>query len=283
MHLWQGIRIKSNYEFDKSACGDQWMWKRTLDDYDIWYVLSGEGEIYINGTRYKAEAGTCCILRPGDQVEAYHNPKHRFTLIYYHFSITDEHGNDMPPSSCNTYLPPRHTVIKEPKNRYWMEQYLHSLLEYSDQVDCFSKEMVELLLKLILALLHHSREAKKQPSHSHRHLMRKIALHIEQNISKPICRKDIAQLVALSPRYASRLFKEYSGYSIKEYIKHTRLNKARALLIETNQTVTQIAESLGYTDIYFFSNQFKQHYGVSPLNYRKHMRRAKSSKLPVIK
>lgn len=277
MNLWHNIQIKSNYEYDKTACGENWSWKRKLQDYDIWYVLSGNGQITINGKSYNVAAGTCCVLRPGDEVEAYHDPEDRFTLIYYHFSITNSRGEPL----SDHLLPPRYNEVEEQKDQYWLEQYLHALLEYSEHVNSYSKEVMQQQLKLILTFLLHCQQQKQQPSHPHRHLMHKIELFIAQNVYRPIHHREIAQLVSLSPRYASRLFKEYSGYSIKEYIKLTRLNKARTMLMETNQNVTEIAEALGYTDIYFFSNQFKQHYGVSPMNYRKHMRKAKSVKQPI--
>jgi iron complex transport system substrate-binding protein len=79
----------------------------------------------------------------------------------------------------------------------------------------------------------------------------------------------------------SRLFKEFAGLSLKEYLKRARLEKARTLLMITDKTVTRVAEELGYSDIYLFSNQFKQHYGMSPSTYQRNLRKARLVALPV--
>lgn len=271
MQDWRNLRFINSKEYGKSKCGIGWSWRKTrFTDFDIWYVLAGEGEIHINGERYGVEQGTCCIFRPGDRVQAFQNPDHQLTIIFFHFRILDlESGKLLDDESA---LPPRNNIVYD---RYWLEQYLHSLLDFAGKDDIYSHEMINHLLKLILIQLLFWDNMEDYKNHfRHRHLMKKVTDHIHRHISRPIHREELAQLVLLSPRYLSRLFKEYSGYSLREYIKKTRLDKARKLLTETDKNVTEVAETLGYKDIYRFSNQFKEQYGTSPLHYQQNVRKS---------
>ncbi|GAA3408465.1 AraC family transcriptional regulator [Paenibacillus hodogayensis] len=277
MREWRDARFSSSREFGKTECGDSWSWTRTsFPDFDIWYVLAGEGEIHINGLRHEARPGTCCVLRPGDSVSAIQNPQNRMSLIYFHFRMRDlETGVELPDDAT---LPPRYNLVHD----YWLEQHLNSLLEFAGRDDPYSEEMVNYLLKLIMTqLLYLQHEAGHKTRFRHRHLMQKIIDYIRMGVPRPITHEELGRLVSLSPRYVNRLFKEFTGLSLKEYLKRARLDKARTLLTVANKNVTQVAEELGYKDIYLFSNQFKQQYGISPLKYQRNMRKSQLMALPI--
>lgn len=279
MRNWDGIRFINSREYGKSECGVNWSWIRScLEDFDIWYVLAGEGEIHINHIRYEVSPGTCCILRPGDYIEAYQNLDNRITLIYFHFRLYNIDSEDY--MIDDTSLPPRYNIVSD---RYWIEQFLHCLLECADKDNELNEEMVNHLLQMIMLQLFIKREQSDKTQPRHRHLMRKVAKHIESNVTRslPITHEELAHLVSLSPRYVNQLFKKYSGYSLKEYITKERLDRARKLLTETNKNVTEVAEALGYKDIYWFSNQFKQLYGTSPSSYQRNARKSLQSSVPI--
>lgn len=78
----------------------------------------------------------------------------------------------------------------------------------------------------------------------------------------------LSQNLLVSPSYLSSMFKKIKGISINQYLTQSRLRAARELLSETGLTLTEIAERVGYNDIFYFSKVFKRHYGVSPSSCR---------------
>jgi AraC-like DNA-binding protein len=66
----------------------------------------------------------------------------------------------------------------------------------------------------------------------------------------------------------SRVFAKVTGRRPQEWIIEARLARARQLLAETGLTVSQIAEALGFRDVFFFSRQFTQRTGQTPTAYR---------------
>lgn len=79
----------------------------------------------------------------------------------------------------------------------------------------------------------------------------------------------IARQIGISPNYLGNLFKKAEHMSITEYIAAVRVNQAKLLLAHSMKPVSEVAESLGYSNQYYFSSHFKKITGYSPLIFRK--------------
>lgn len=79
----------------------------------------------------------------------------------------------------------------------------------------------------------------------------------------------LAQLAAMSRSHLCHRFRECFDSSISEYVIRKRMAAAQRLLYEIDLQPGEIAEAVGYSDIYQFSKQFKKTFGVSPTQYRK--------------
>lgn len=80
---------------------------------------------------------------------------------------------------------------------------------------------------------------------------------------------DICQVLGVSNSYFSTIFKKETGSSFVSYLTDYRMERARDLLIETDEKSYIIAKSVGYTDPNYFSYVFKRRFGVSPSKYRR--------------
>ena len=78
----------------------------------------------------------------------------------------------------------------------------------------------------------------------------------------------LSTLSDMSARYFEMLFAGEFKMSPKEYVTHLKLELAKELLLNEKNTVTSIAEQLGFSDIYHFSKTFTQKIGQSPTEYR---------------
>jgi two-component system response regulator YesN len=75
--------------------------------------------------------------------------------------------------------------------------------------------------------------------------------------------------LGISCQHISRLFRQETENTFVEYLTKIRVRKAVSLLLSTDMLVCNIAEMVGYTSQYYFSNVFKKTLGVSPLEYRR--------------
>jgi AraC family L-rhamnose operon transcriptional activator RhaR len=80
--------------------------------------------------------------------------------------------------------------------------------------------------------------------------------------------KELADQLHLSPGYLLRLFKSSTGMPPMAYLARRRVETAAALLLHTDQPVTQIGRSVGWPDQNYFARRFKAHFGLSATTYR---------------
>ena len=78
----------------------------------------------------------------------------------------------------------------------------------------------------------------------------------------------LADSLAVSAPYLSKLFHEQTGSSPSKYLTDIRMRQARKLLMDTNLTVKEIAGRVGFPDPFHFSRSFKNAVGISPAQYR---------------
>lgn len=81
--------------------------------------------------------------------------------------------------------------------------------------------------------------------------------------------EDLAEIVGLNPVYFSVLFKKETGINFSMYLVNVRMEKAKELLCNTNETVAAIGDKVGYKDSRYFSQIFTKQVGIKPVLYRK--------------
>ncbi len=91
---------------------------------------------------------------------------------------------------------------------------------------------------------------------------------IQENYHRDLALENVAERVGVSAGYLSRLFRQVRGETFKSYLTHVRLQEAKRLLTETGRRVYEIADRVGYNDQHYFSEVFRKHTGLSPLEYR---------------
>lgn len=100
-------------------------------------------------------------------------------------------------------------------------------------------------------------------------LMNKVDQYINDNLSETTLRVDaLSDYVGLSRSQFHRRIKEIMGVSPSDYIRNIKLQKACALLRDTDIDISQVAYSLGFNAQSHFSTQFKRFSGLTPSEYR---------------
>ena len=75
---------------------------------------------------------------------------------------------------------------------------------------------------------------------------------------------DISRELFINQTYLRKMFKEEMGMTLLEFITKYRMHMAKQLILNTEYSLTQIAEQVGYNDVGYFSKCFKKYYQVSP-------------------
>ncbi len=153
-----------------------------------------------------------------------------------------------------------------------LSDLLSSLLELSDDPYEASQFRCQSLLYEFFSLLlqNANTNAITAPVETAKHI-------IKFNYNTDLTLTKLSARLNLNPTYFSRLFKEKTGLSPKQYILKIRIKRAKELLSNTQYTVKEISNSIGFSDSLYFSRLFKKYENFSPLAYRQQRKKMQKS------
>ena len=96
--------------------------------------------------------------------------------------------------------------------------------------------------------------------------------YLIQNYTHPLTNDELSAQTEFSTSYFRKLFHDVYGVSPLEYLQNLRISKAKEMLRNNVGSISEIAASLGYANIYDFSRTFKRETGLSPSAYARNKR-----------
>lgn len=265
---------------------------RTMDEYALYFIKSGELYIEENGVRYtlrkndafllephlchKGFQESCCNYyyvhfkhkdivkicdRPWDDIKAELNKSRRDSLKSDCFS-----EGDYPFSPC--YLPKQFHY----ENSCELFEILNmAIVDFYNRYENYkvfaSWKLSELLLKI-------SREyISTNVFLSQDHLSKtytnatKLLNYLNSNYSQKISSASIETLFESNYDYLNRVFQKLTGTTIFSYLNMVRISKAKELILTTSLKFTDIAYLVGIDDPYYFSRFFKKNTGMTLTQY----------------
>jgi len=239
----------------KVRCAPDWHWEPRLIDYDLWVVLDGAGDFYVEGESRNYRLG------PGDKCLGDTDTDSPLLVVYAHF----EFGNKP------EIIPALHRKIGNlPLFSGLLERLV---LRYMDGKNLEAADWLKVILHEMNAqdALVEKSKPEQDPI---RCAIENLKAEILEYPEKKYSIKEISAQTFCCRDHFSRIFKEISGLSFRDFLMSVRMERAKYLLSATESRVGRIASLCGYRDIYLFSRQFKLKTGFSPLGFR---RRSKDS------
>ena len=93
--------------------------------------------------------------------------------------------------------------------------------------------------------------------------------YIDAHLAEELSVRELAAAGYISADHLTRLFKKKFGMTVSEYIQDKRIRLAGELLRQDDATISMVANTVGFGNYSYFTEQFKKHYGVTPREYQK--------------
>lgn len=148
------------------------------------------------------------------------------------------------------------------------------LCETVQRQDNYDEEIENILVKLLYHLINNFnyliyeqeelRNNKEQLQRYH-----SIYKYIYNNYQNNITLSDISNKEYLSTNYLSKEIKYATGYSFTEFVNLVRVEESIKLLLDSDLTLSEISEEIGFSHTRYFNKHFKLHYNLTPLQFRK--------------
>ena len=100
-------------------------------------------------------------------------------------------------------------------------------------------------------------------------ILQKAVAFIDEHFRETLRLETVAAYVGLNPSYLSTIFNRELKISFSGYLTQKRIEEASLLLIKTNNSLSEIAVSVGFENQSYFSQSFRKHTGMTPKQYRK--------------
>jgi AraC family transcriptional regulator len=107
---------------------------------------------------------------------------------------------------------------------------------------------------------------------TYRQRILRVQIYIEEHLDEELALEKLAQLAHFSAYHFHRVFRAMVGETVGEHVRRLRLEQAALRLSSTDRPVVQVALDAGYGTHEAFSRAFRQHFGVSPTEFRNHKR-----------
>ncbi len=234
--------------------------KQGHPDYSFVHFISSV-EIHLNGETIMVPNHACIIYRPGTpQHFVSQNP---LLHDWFHFSGAPEPIFEKLNLLPNTLLYPKRwnfitDLVQEMESEFFAQKNHHEEL--------LTLKITELFIKLSRSLCD---ESIISVDNSTSERLRKLRSKVLLSLNHPWTVAEMASSIPLSESRFYSVYRSFYGISPIDDLIHARIDAAKNALLFTDQTICDIAESLGYSNVTHFIRQFRSITGISPARYRK--------------
>lgn len=252
------------------------------------YVYSGTCKQIINGNKIILKEGDLCLLDKNVKHEIASASENDIIInilirtSYFDAALLQRlSGNDLLTdffvhAIYEQKRDSRYIIFSHGENNRLKDLIIQAYIEYSNQEICSNEAINSYILLIFTELLrmyHRSPQSVKKPQ-SKKIVIAEILAYMEENYVSLTLEKT-AKKFHFHPNHLTRLLKSHVGKTFMNISHQLKIKNACILLANTDLTIEQIANQVGYTNHTFFYKSFKKFHGVTPAVYRKNIRKAK--------
>ncbi|SDD99229.1 AraC family transcriptional regulator [Pedobacter soli] len=252
--------------------------------FEILYVFEGKGRHMINGVAHKYTGNNLFLLMPGDEHYLDIEIQTRFCVLIFNRSyFTHENtGANLNFSSIFRkveFILQNANHLKQNKEGKDSDDILikiliENIIHEREKKDFFHEIIIKNTIFQILCLI--ARQIKNNVvtdfiAKGSDADIAEIVFYLQEHIyeNEELRLDKLSQVFNKSRNYLSTYFKRHTGYSIKEYIQHYKLNLIKSRLQHSQLTVQQLAYEFSFTDENHLNKFLKQRLGMTATDFRK--------------
>ena len=234
----------------------------------------------IDDKNFHVQQGEILII-PSGSLHSLRAPQSgaRFIFLFDVSSIATLHGF----SQIESIFAPPQCITKSTHPQIYDDVYqllMQMSNEYFSEKDFAELSIFSLLLNLLVMIgtnhlnnlnFFSSMRPSKQRVYTNK--FNTVMEYIDTHYMNDLCLDDVAAAADFSKFHFSRLFKQYTGFTFCDYIRHRKIRAAEELLNQSDLTITEVAMQSGFVSLSTFNRVFRQFKHCSPTEYREKIQR----------
>jgi AraC-like DNA-binding protein len=242
----------------RTFCSPDWRWESRLQSgetrlgFNLWYVAKGKGSLKTVEGRFELKHGDCFLLRSSEEHLGTADPNDPTVVLWCSFDYIDSDGGRFPLDE--TALPRRYRAVS---NTVFFESLMARLIEAFGE-DPKSDRAIRWLESALDEVEREDRLTKmmRGVDRDHAEIIDRICRDIRENPGRRFKASKLASKSSMCVDHFIRVFRRHTGITPGEYMINNRIDAARGLLRSSSHSIGRIAEILGYSNVYAFSQQF---------------------------
>lgn len=266
--------IVGHYGYEQTEPTKEAVTSSDYHTFRLHFIVKGSVFFCNNGTEKKLKQNSCFLLSP--QTESFYktNPKNPAVIFWVSFSGVD--ALNLVQNMGFTNTDPT-LMLSSPYTKNLLSLFQNTFKPLQEEI--ISVMLLKNFLGIVEILTENNMLKQITSDKHYKNLyIEQSVKYIADNYNNPeLSINDIATHISIHKNYLSSLFKRDMGVTFTQYLMQKRLEQATVLLKNTDYSIANIANMVGYVDPLYFSKLFKKYNNLSPLNYRKKEKNAQSS------
>lgn len=232
---------------------------------ELQLIQGGRGEIHFDNQVISVREGDLMVCKPGIKLRTRSSddyPLKGISIIIGNLKL-----HDMPPEILLDEE--KNPILHLNKNYDVLSRYFTNVLLENSDAKLGSLDLISFMLQsIIIHIIRIANQPKETASIST--ISRNTRDYIRENYAQDLSLNALASFVFVSPYHLAHIFKEEIGMSPIQFMIKCRIDEAKRMLAETDLSVREIAQLVGYPNANYFNMLFKKIAGESPGKFRKH-------------
>ena len=239
---------------------------RVLQEYQLLYIISGEGELSTeNGGTHAIKTGDMFLLFPGEWLSYHPNPQTGWEEYWIGFQ-----GTNIDQRVKAKFFSVKSPIYHIGLNDTIMELYRNAIETATLQQAYFQQLLAGIVNHLLGLMFMTSQNRTLMDSVQVPDFIVRARNYMQEMTEENISMPDVAQHLNISYATFRHLFKKYTGLSPAQYFINLRLHRAKELLRSTDIPIKNISYKLHFENPEYFATLFKKRTGIKPSEFRKH-------------
>lgn len=237
---------------------------RVLNEYQLIYISRGKGWFQSRSIRKtEIQEGMFFILFPGEWHNYYPDPHTGWCESWIGF-----YGANMDNRCKGGFFTPEKTIFNAGIQDEILSLFKKAV-RISQEQQAGYQQMLAGIVNFLLGIAYSENRRVSFEEMKISNTINKAKIFIQEHVNQNITCEQIADETGIGYSKFRRIFKDYTGFTLAQYVKEIRLNKARDLLTHSDLSCQEIAYSLGFESPAYFNTVFKKEQGMTPNEYRR--------------
>ncbi|SIR38557.1 AraC-type DNA-binding protein [Paenibacillus macquariensis] len=232
---------------------------------ELLLIQGGRGEIHFDNQVVSVREGDLMVCNPG--VKLLTRSSDDYPLKGIRILIGNIKLHEMPPDILIDAS--KNPILHLQKNYDILSRYFTNVLLENTDLKLGSQDLISFMLQsIIIHIIRIANQPKETANIST--ISRNARDYIQENYAQDLSLSMLASFVFVSPYHLAHIFKEEIGMSPIQYMIKCRIDEAKRMLAQTDLSVREIAQHIGYPNANYFNILFKKITGESPGKFRKY-------------